>query len=280
MYVHPKKALGQHFLKDTSVAQRIVEALCSASIPQAYHFANKLPVLEVGPGTGVLTQFLMERSDIDLRAVEVDRESIDYLIDHFPALEGRLIEADFLKIDLRRLYASPFLVIGNFPYNISSQIFFKILEERDQIPVVVGMLQKEVAERIAAPPGSKTYGILSVLLQAWYEIELLFSVAAHLFMPPPKVQSAVIRLTRNGRTVLPCPEALFKQVVKATLNQRRKVIRNSIKQVTGSAPLPEHPLLLLRPEQLGVAQFVELTNLVSEYLKVRFTGDGRPLPKT
>ena len=266
MYVHPKKALGQHFLKDISVAQRIVEALCSAPIPQQYGFAEQIPVLEVGPGTGVLTQFLLERSDIDLRTVEIDTESILYLLTHFPELEGRIIEGDFLKIDLRLFYASPFLVIGNFPYNISSQIFFKILEERERIPVVVGMLQKEVAERIAAPAGSKTYGILSVLLQAWYDIEVLFTVPAHLFMPPPKVQSAVVRLVRNGRLTLPCSEPLFKQVVKATFNQRRKAIRNSIKQVTGAALVPQHPMLALRPEQLGVAQFVELTNFVDAIL--------------
>jgi len=251
MYVHPKKALGQHFLKDLSIAKEMVEALC---------ITDKVPVLEVGPGTGVLTQFLLERPQIDLRAVEIDREAIDYLLAHFPALNGRLMQADFLRIDLRALFPSPFLVIGNFPYNISSQIFFKILEHRDQIPVVVGMLQKEVAERIAAPPGSKTYGILSVLLQTWYHIEYLFTVPEHVFSPPPKVKSAVIRLSRNTRTILPCSEVVFKQVVKATFNQRRKAIRNSIKQITGGANLT-HPLLGLRPEQLSVQQFIELTQL-------------------
>jgi len=262
MYVHPKKALGQHFLRDFSIAQDIVEALFGADIPETCN-ASKLPVLEVGPGTGVLTQFLLKRSDIDLRAVEIDREAIDYLLTHFPAIEGRLIEADFLRLNVRALFDTPFLVIGNFPYNISSQIFFKVLEERDHIPVVVGMLQKEVAERIASPPGSKAYGILSVLLQAWYGIELLFTVPAHLFSPPPKVQSAVVRLTRNRCTALPCSESLFKQVVKTTFNQRRKAIRNSIKQITGATSLPEHSLLALRPEQLSVSQFVELTNFVN-----------------
>ena len=276
-YVHPKKALGQHFLRDLSIAQDIVDALCGASIPEPYRFAEgerqraegerrgdtlPLPVLEVGPGTGVLTQFLLKQPQIDLRAIEIDRESVNYLLTHYPELNGRLIEADFLRINLHTLFDSPFLLIGNFPYNISSQIFFKVLEERDRIPVVVGMLQKEVAERIAAPPGSKTYGILSVLLQAWYGIELLFTVPAHLFSPPPKVQSAVVRLTRNACTALPCSESLFKQVVKITFNQRRKAIRNSIKQLTGATALPEHPYLALRPEQLGVTQFVELTNLV------------------
>ena len=256
MYIRPKKALGQHFLRDHSVAQDIVDALCISNVP----------VVEVGPGTGVLTQFLLKRPDIDFRAVEIDKESIGYLLAHFPCLNGRLIEADFLRLDLRALFSSPFAVIGNFPYNISSQIFFKILEERDLIPLVVGMLQKEVAERIAAPPGSKTYGILSVLLQAWYDIEILFGVPAHLFSPPPKVQSAVIRLTRNLRTELPCSESLFKQVIKTTFNQRRKAIRNSIKQTTGAASLPDDPLLSLRPEQLSVSQFIELTNKVASVI--------------
>jgi len=260
MYVHPKKALGQHFLKDVSVAKQIVEALCCAPILQK----QCCKVLEVGPGTGVLTQFLIKEPHVDLYAVEIDKESIVYLLTHYPTLEGRLIEADFLKIDLSALFSNPFLVIGNFPYNISSQILFKILDVRDAVPVVVGMFQKEVAERIAAPPGSKTYGILSVLLQAWYDIEYLFTVPAHLFVPPPKVQSAVIRLVRNDRTALPCSESLFKQVVKATFNQRRKAIRNSIKQVTGSVPLPDHPMLGLRPEQLGVHQFIELVQWVEQ----------------
>ena len=259
MYVKPKKALGQHFLKDNAIARSIVEALCNAPIPDAYRFEGPVPVLEVGPGTGVLTQFLLEKTEIDLRAIEIDREAIDYLLVHYPALNGRLLQADFLKIALPSLFASPFLIIGNFPYHISSQIFFKILEERDRVPVVVGMVQKEVAERIAAPSGSKTYGILSVLLQTWYHIEYLFTVSERVFFPPPKVKSAVIRLTRNTTTALPCSESLFKQVVKATFNQRRKTIRNSIKQITKAAPLLDHPLLALRPEQLSVAQFIELT---------------------
>ncbi|MCL2501518.1 MAG: 16S rRNA (adenine(1518)-N(6)/adenine(1519)-N(6))-dimethyltransferase RsmA [Bacteroidales bacterium] len=262
MYVQPKKALGQHFLKDMSVARRIVEAMCLADIPQGYDFKEHLPVLEVGPGMGVLTQFLLEQPQIDLRAIEIDKESVDYLLTHFPALNGRLIQADFLKMDLSAIFSSPFLVIGNFPYNISSQIFFKVLEERDRVPLVVGMLQKEVAERIAAPPGSKTYGILSVLLQTWYDIEYLCTVPQHVFLPPPKVQSAVVRLSRNARRALDCNEVLFKRVIKATFNQRRKAIRNSIKQLTGATPLLEQPLLGLRPEQLSVQQFIELTQWV------------------
>jgi len=252
MYVRPKKAIGQHFLKDTSIARKIVDALGTCT----------LPVLEVGPGTGVLTQFLIERPGTDLRAVEIDSESITYLRSHFPELQNRLVQADFLQLDLNTFFRSPFAVIGNFPYHISSQIFFKILDHRDMVPLVVGMVQKEVAERMATLPGSKTYGILSVLLQAWYDIEYLFTVPEHLFLPPPKVKSAVIRLTRNNRATLPCDELLFKQVVKTTFNQRRKTIRNSLKQILGSIPLPEHPLLALRPEQLGVEQFIELTNFV------------------
>ena len=258
MYVHPKKALGQHFLKDLSIAQRIVETLRATEIPLPNDIIGPLPVLELGPGTGVLTQFLLELPHIDLRAIEIDRESVDYLLTHFTALNGRLVQGDFLKIDPSALFSSPFWLIGNFPYNISSQIFFKILDERDRIPVVVCMLQKEVAERIAAPPDSKTYGILSVLLQTWYNIEYLFTVPQQVFSPPPKVKSAVIRLIRNNRNVLECPEALFKQVVKTTFNQRRKAIRNSIKPLTGATPLPGHPLLGRRPEQLGVVQFIEL----------------------
>ena len=256
MHVRPKKALGQHFLKDNTIARKIVDALS----------ADHLPVLEVGPGTGVLTQFLLERPETDLRAIEIDEEAIYYLLTHFPKLNGRLIQADFLKIDLCSLFTSPFRLIGNFPYNISSQIFFKVLDYRDQIPVVVGMLQKEVAERIASPPGSKAYGILSVLLQTWYEIEYLFTVPENVFVPQPKVKSAVIRLTRNSRRVLPCSEFLFKQIVKATFNQRRKTIRNSIKQLTRSINLPEHPFLAFRPEQLGVEQFIELTNYASSQM--------------
>ena len=264
MYIYPKKALGQHFLKDASIAQRIVEALCSACrLPPS---AFRPLVLEVGPGKGILTQFLLEQPHIDLRAVEIDREAVDHLLLRFPTLHGRLIQADFLKLNLAEVFPQPFLVIGNFPYNISSQIFFKVLDNRDLVPVVVGMLQKEVAERIAAPPGSKTYGILSVLLQAWYSIEYLFTVPPHVFDPPPKVQSAVVRITRNSRLALSCSEALFTQVVKATFNQRRKAIRNSIKQITGSACLPDHPLLSLRPEHLGVEQFVELTHFVASIL--------------
>ena len=248
--VRPKKALGQHFLTDQSVAQAIVAALRSHG-----------PVLEVGPGTGVLTRHLLDNPDLQLKVVEIDGESVRYLLEHYPRLAPALYEADFLKLDLTKLFPADFALIGNFPYNISSQIFFKVLDCRAQIPEVVCMFQKEVAERLAAGPGSKTYGILSVLLQAWYDIEYLFTVGEGAFLPPPKVKSAVIRLTRNVRTSLDCDEDLFRKVVKTTFNQRRKTIRNSLKPILSTLPkLPDCiPYLDARPEQLSVEAFVELT---------------------
>lgn len=252
--VRPKKALGQHFLTDQGVAREIVASLRSRG-----------PVLEVGPGTGVLTQYLLQQDDIDLKVVEIDSESVRWLLEHYPKLAPALYEADFLKMDLRKLFPASFAVIGNFPYNISSQIFFKVLECRDRVPEVVCMIQKEVAERMAAGPGSKTYGILSVLMQAWYDIEYLFTVGEGAFLPPPKVKSAVIRLTRSGRESLGCDENLFKTVVKTTFNQRRKTIRNSLKPVLSQLPsLPAYiPYLDARPEQLSVGEFVELTKSLS-----------------
>lgn len=248
--VRPKKALGQHFLTDQAVAQAIVSAL--------RHTGH---TLEVGPGMGVLTQYLLKKEDISLKVVEIDSESVRYLLEHFPALASGLYEADFLKMPLEKLFQDDFAVIGNFPYNISSQIFFKILDYRESVPEVVCMIQKEVAERLAAGPGSKTYGILSVLLQAWYDIEYLFTVGEGAFYPPPKVKSAVIRLTRNSRSDLGCDAEMFKQVVKTTFNQRRKTIRNSLKPILSSLPvLPQYiPYLDCRPEQLSVDEFVELT---------------------
>jgi len=254
--VRAKKSLGQHFLNDKNIAQRIVDSLSG----------NTEKVLEVGAGMGVLTELLLQRNDITTYAAEIDRESITYLQTKFPALGERLISGDFLQMDLTKLFSENFSVIGNFPYNISSQIFFKILDYRDKVPEAVGMVQKEVAERIACAPGSKTYGILSVLLQAFYNIEYLFTVHEHVFSPPPKVKSAVIRLTRNNVQQLDCDEKLFKQIVKATFNQRRKVIRNSIKAVTGDLVLAENYLLLKRPEQLSVAEFVTLTQFISPLL--------------
>lgn len=262
--VRPKKALGQHFLTDAGIAQDIVAALRSHG-----------PVLEVGPGTGVLTQHLLRNPDIQLKVIEIDSESVRYLLEHYPALAPGLYEADFLRMDLTKLFPGPFALIGNFPYNISSQIFFKVLDYKDRIPEVVGMVQKEVAERLAEGPGSKTYGILSVLLQAWYDIEYLFTVGSGCFAPPPKVESAVIRLTRNGRKALGCDEALFKTVVKTAFGQRRKMMRNPLKPLARSKAerlgwneeqlqaFLAQDVFSLRPEKLSVEDFVALTNLLS-----------------
>ena len=257
MEVRAKKALGQHFLTDLSIAQRIADAL---TVPEG----KVLPALEVGPGMGVLTQYLLQRSEVDLRCVEIDTESVDYLMIHFPKIHGRLLEADFLKLKLENFFSGQFAVIGNFPYNISSQIFFKVIENRDIVPECVGMIQREVAVRIAEPPGSREYGILSVLLQAWYDIEYLFTVGEKVFNPPPKVKSAVIRLKRNATEQLGCDEALFVKVVKASFGQRRKMIRNSLRSVFGDFGGAEHHFFTQRAEQLSVADFVELTNWVAE----------------
>ena len=248
--VRAKKSLGQHFLRDLGVAQRIAETIDSGR------------VLEIGPGMGVLTQYLLKNPKIDLTAVELDHESVEYLGEWYPEL--KVIEADFLKMNLDELYPEgEFSIIGNYPYNISSQIFFKVLEYKDRIPVCSGMLQKEVAERLASKPGKKAYGILSVLLQAWYDIEYLFTVDAQLFNPPPKVQSAVIRLTRNKRRQLDCDEKLFKTVVKTAFNQRRKQLRNSLQVLAGKGnPILQEELFTKRPEQLGVEEFQELTKLL------------------
>ncbi len=247
--VKPKKALGQHFLTDLSVARRIADTLKDYV---------GTPVIEVGPGMGVLTQFLIEQGH-DLTVVELDSESVDYLKRNFPALDGRIVEADFLRLDLPQLTGGrPFCVIGNYPYNISSQIFFHVLEYKDMVPCCSGMLQREVAERRAAGPGTKARGIRSVLLQAWYQVDYLFTVSEGVFNPPPKVKSGVIRMTRNDRTSLPCSEALFKSVVKTTFGQRRKTIRNSIRALCPDFPA-DHPLAALRPEQLTVDQFITLT---------------------
>ncbi|MEA4982384.1 MAG: 16S rRNA (adenine(1518)-N(6)/adenine(1519)-N(6))-dimethyltransferase RsmA [Paludibacter sp.] len=255
--VRAKKYLGQHFLKDLEVARRIAESL---------KLSEPISVLEIGPGTGVLTQFLLQNPNIDLTAVELDSESVVYLHRHYPDL--KLIEADFLKMDLKTLFPDKFSIIGNFPYNISSQIFFKMLENRDRIPCLVGMIQKEVAERMAAKHGNKTYGILSVLMQAFYTIDYLFTVHEHVFDPPPKVKSAVIRLTRNEVNELGCDEQLFKTVVKTAFNQRRKMMRNSLNPlVDKNHPMYADVLFDKRPEQLDIAAFIELTNRVEQALK-------------
>ena len=253
--VRPKKALGQHFLTDLSIAARIAATLDGS---------KGLPVLEIGPGMGGLTRFLLEEGH-DVKVVEIDSESVEYLTDNFPDLKGRIIEGDFLKMDLAELMGEkPFCVIGNYPYNISSQIFFKILDYKNLIPCCSGMLQKEVAERLAAAPGSKVYGILSVLLQAWYDVEYLFTVDEHVFNPPPKVKSGVIRCTRNNVTELGCDERLFKTIVKTVFGQRRKTLRNSIRGLLPpGCSLDDNPVWAQRPEQLSVAQFIDLTNRVA-----------------
>lgn len=250
--VRAKKFLGQHFLKDLDVARRIAETIDEGT------------VLEIGPGMGVLTRFLLQNPRIDLTAIEIDRESVAYLREWYPEL--KLIEGDFLKMDIDSLYPQgAFNVIGNYPYNISSQIFFKVLDHKDRIRICSGMIQKEVAERIASKPGNKAYGILSVLLQAYYDIEYLFTVDEHVFNPPPKVKSAVIRMTRNGRTDLGCDEALFKQIVKTSFNQRRKQMRNSLQSIVGKGnPLLEEAIFTKRPEQLGVEEFITLTRMIEE----------------
>ena len=244
--VRAKKSLGQHFLTDLSIAERIAHTLDDV---------KHLPVLEVGPGMGVLTQFLLEMG-LDLTVVELDGESVDYLEAAYPQLHGRIIGEDFLKMDLKKLYGdSPFCIIGNYPYNISTQIFFKVLDYRDQVVC---------AQRIAEPPGSKTYGILSVLLQAWYDIEYLFTVDEHVFNPPPKVKSGVIRLTRNDVTDLGVDERMFKRIVKASFGQRRKMLRSSLKPIFGADPsVMERDVFRQRPEQLGVEDFIDLTRLAT-----------------
>ena len=248
--VKAKKFLGQHFLTDENIAARIVESLS----PDSHH------VLEIGPGMGVLTKYLITKDDIDFHVVEIDRESVAYLHDHYPTLD--VIEGDFLKYDLTALFHDSFSIIGNFPYNISSQILFKVYDNREQVTEVVGMFQKEVAERVAAGPGSKTYGILSVLLSAFYDIEYLFTVHEHVFNPPPKVKSAVIRLRRNDVKHLECDEKLFVQVVKAGFNQRRKTLRNALKQLNMPIENIGEDILAKRAEQLSVEQFIDITKTI------------------
>lgn len=253
--VRAKKNLGQHFLKDKDIAQNIVESLRTTNVKK---------ILEIGPGMGVLTQFLLQNKSYETSVVEIDHESVDYLRQHFPELKDRIISDDFLRLNLNNYFTEPFAIIGNFPYNISSQIFFKVLEYRNQIPEVVGMLQKEVAERLAAPPGSKTYGILSVFLQAYYDIEYLFTVDQDQFIPPPKVKGGVIRITRNKKQFLDCDEKLFKSVVKMAFNQRRKTMRNSLGSMIHNDELKANPIFNKRPEQMGVAEFEMIVRLIGE----------------
>lgn len=256
--VRPKKSLGQHFLKDENIARKIVDAL----VP------GNEKIIEIGPGTGVLTKYLLQQKHIDLYLIEIDRDSVAYLKEHYPNLAGRIVEGDFLNLNLSKILTDDCAIIGNFPYNISSQIFFRVLDNRQQVNQVVGMLQKEVAERIAAPPGSKTYGILSVLLQAYYDIELLFKVPPGVFFPPPKVMSAVIRMKRNKVKHLDCDETKFQQVVKQAFQMRRKTLRNALKSLNLPASISTLSLLDKRAEQLAVKDFISLTKLIGE------TGEG------
>lgn len=258
--VRPKKNLGQHFLTDLTIARRIADTVDACA---------DLPVLEVGPGMGVMTQYLIEKPR-PIAVVEIDRESVEYLKATFPTSRFSIIEGDFLRMDLHEVFGGqPFVLTGNYPYDISSQIFFKMLDNKDLIPCCTGMIQHEVALRMAAQPGNKQYGILSVLIQAWYDVEYLFTVEPGVFNPPPKVQSAVIRMTRNDVTDLGCDWALFRRVVKTVFNQRRKMLRVSLRQLLPpEASLFENQasFLTLRPEQLTIAQFVELTNAVAAHI--------------
>lgn len=261
--VRPKKNLGQHFLTDLTIARRIADTVDACP---------DIPVLEVGPGMGVMTQFLVEKPR-PFKVVEIDRESVAYLNEHFPSLRENILGEDFLRMDLSQVFnGQQFVLTGNYPYDISSQIFFKMLDHRDLIPCCTGMIQHEVALRMASKPGTKAYGILSVLIQAWYDVEYLFTVEPSVFNPPPKVQSAVIRMTRNKVERLECDEQLFKRVVKTVFNQRRKMLRVSLRQIFDS----QHPasenffqqdLMTRRPEQLSIGQFVDLTNLVEKELR-------------
>ena len=249
--VQPKKKLGQHFLRDMGVAERIASAVTG----NGYN-----SVLEIGPGTGILTGLLLKRNFADFRVVEIDHESVNYLHEHFPDLKG-ILTGDFLEMDLDRYFSGKIAIIGNFPYNISTQILFKVLKYREKVAELTGMLQKEVAERICSGPGTKVYGILSVLLQAYYKTEYLFTVSEHVFVPPPRVKSGVIRLTRNGVKHLDCDESLFFRVVKACFNQRRKTLKNSVRAAFEMKNW-DYADLGLRPEQLSVDQFVRLTKWI------------------
>jgi 16S rRNA (adenine1518-N6/adenine1519-N6)-dimethyltransferase len=260
--VRPKKNLGQHFLTDLTIARRIADTVDACP---------DIPVLEVGPGMGVMTQYLVEKPR-PFKVVEIDRESVAYLNEHFPRLRANILGEDFLRMDLQRVFdGQQFVLTGNYPYDISSQIFFKMLDNRDLIPCCTGMIQHEVALRMASKPGNKAYGILSVLIQAWYDVEYLFTVEPSVFNPPPKVQSAVIRMTRNKVDRLDCDEQLFKRVVKTVFNQRRKMLRVSLRQIFDS----QHPasegffqqdVMTRRPEQLSIPEFVELTNSIEKEL--------------
>lgn len=260
--VKPKKNLGQHFLVDLNIARRIADTVDACP---------DIPVLEIGPGMGVLTQYLVTKAR-EVKAVEIDRESVAYLHETFPSLQENIIGEDFLRMDLRQVFEGrQFVLTGNYPYDISSQIFFKMLDNRDLIPCCTGMIQREVALRMASEPGNKQYGILSVLIQAWYDVEYLFTVDEHVFNPPPKVKSAVIRMKRNDVTDLGCDEVLFKRLVKAVFNQRRKMLRVSLRQLFTDKPARpafyEQDIMTQRPEQISISQFIELTNIVQREME-------------
>ena len=267
--VRPKKNLGQHFLTDLNVAKAIADTVDACP---------EIPVLEVGPGMGVLTQYLTQK-ERPVKVVEIDRESVEYLNEAYPMLRDNIIGEDFLRMDLSKIFEGrQFVLTGNYPYDISSQIFFKMLDNRDLIPCCTGMIQREVALRMASQPGNKQYGILSVLIQAWYDVEYLFTVDEHVFNPPPKVKSAVIRMTRNSVEKLGCDEALFKRVVKAVFNQRRKMLRVSLRQIFGGLDSKDsffaNEIMTKRPEQLTIEQFVDLTNLVDSKMKTLDKNDS------
>ena len=267
--VKPKKNLGQHFLTDLNIAKRIADTVDACP---------DIPVLEIGPGMGVLTQYLVEKPR-PVKAVEIDSESVAYLHENFPTLKDNIIGEDFLRMDLNQIFdGKQFVLTGNYPYDISSQIFFKMLDYKDLIPCCTGMIQREVALRMASEPGNKAYGILSVLIQAWYDVEYLFTVDEHVFNPPPKVKSAVIRMTRNSVEKLGCDEALFKRVVKTVFNQRRKMLRVSLRQIFGGLDSKDsfyaNEIMTKRPEQLTIEQFVDLTNLVDSKMKTLDKNDS------
>lgn len=255
-HVQPKKHFGQHFLKDEEIARKICECL-------SFH-SNYKKILEIGPGTGVLTKYLFELKDFQTSLIEIDRDAYGFIIEKFPEHRENIILGDFLHFDINGLFDEPFAIIGNFPYNISTQILFRVFENRDKIPEVVGMFQKEVAMRIASLPGSKQYGILSVLLQAFYDIEYLFTVDEQVFYPPPKVKSAVIRLKRNDVNSLDCDEKLFVEIVKKAFNQRRKTLRNALHSYSNNNLKLSDQIFNKRAEQLGVEEFVKIVHILHE----------------
>ncbi|RFC55947.1 16S rRNA (adenine(1518)-N(6)/adenine(1519)-N(6))-dimethyltransferase RsmA [Brumimicrobium aurantiacum] len=260
MSVQPKKHLGQHFLTDENICKKIVA--------QYVNFKGANNILEIGPGMGAITKYFLDIEGTELHVMEIDKDSVEYLSTVYPQLQGKIHSDDFLKTDLSQFFdKSPFAVVGNFPYNISSQILFHCIEYRNQIPEIMGMFQKEVAERVAEPPGSKKYGILSVLMQTYYDIEYCFTVHENVFNPPPKVKSGVIRCLRNDRTHLPVDEELYKRIIKATFNQRRKTIRNGLKLILDVSLLPDHPFLKKRAETLSVDDFIQLTQIIEETIK-------------